>query len=141
MQKAENAYDAALQHLPPGDPDRIFMEAYPNETKHMLAVGSVLQKTVSEYIKQHGSEDLPDILKDFDDMKGLYGTWNFTDENAKLVRDMAVMVASFIVTAGAGAVLGGVAASARTIAGATTISVNASKTVKVATFVPRVAAT
>ena len=61
------------------------------------------------YIKQHGDEGLPVILQEYNDMKGLYGFWNFTDENAKLTREIAIMVASFILTAGASSVLNVVA--------------------------------
>lgn len=34
-------------------------------------------------------------------MKGLYGFFNFTDENAKLTREIALILASFVITAGA----------------------------------------
>lgn len=34
-------------------------------------------------------------------MRGLYGTLNFTDENTKMTKEMAVMLASFVLTGGA----------------------------------------
>ena len=49
-------------------------------------------------------------------MKGLYGFWNFTDENAKLTREIAIMVASFIITAGASAFFNMVAVGGRALA-------------------------
>ena len=36
----------------------------------------------------------------YNDMRGLYGSFNFTDENAKLTKEVAIMLASFVLTAG-----------------------------------------
>ena len=54
-------------------------------------------------------------------MKGLKGFWNFSDENAKMTKEMAIMVASMALTAGIGPMLGGIGIGARVIAGANTL--------------------
>jgi len=41
----------------------------------------------------------------YNDMRGLNGMLNFTDENAKMTKEVAIMIASFAVTAGVGPLL------------------------------------
>lgn len=52
----------------------------------------------------------------YDDMKGLKGFWNFSDENTKMTKEMAIMVASMAMTAGIGPILGGIGIGARALA-------------------------
>lgn len=54
-------------------------------------------------------------------MKGLKGFWNFSDENAKMTKEMAIMVASMALTAGIGPILSGIGIGARAIAGTNTL--------------------
>lgn len=49
----------------------------------------------------------------YNDMRGLKGVLNFTDENAKMTKEVAIMVASFAVTAGVGPLLGALGVGAR----------------------------
>jgi hypothetical protein len=40
------------------------------------------------------------MFEAYDEMRGLYGVLNFTDENAKMTKEIAIMLASFVLTAG-----------------------------------------
>lgn len=87
-----------------------------------LAAAYSLEKAVDGYIKDNGSEQLPHILQQYDDMKGLYGALNWSDEGERMARETAVMVASFIGTTiltaglGSGALLTGLAGRALALA-------------------------
>ena len=46
-------------------------------------------------------------------MGGLFGTWNWSDENVKIGKDVLFMLGSFVLTAGVGTLLSGLANAAR----------------------------
>lgn len=114
--KAENLIEETIKNLDYQDPQRAILENNKEAAISSMQDSLTLVEVTDNYIKQHGDEGLPFILKEYNDMKGLYGFWNFTDENAKLTREIAIMVASFIITAGASAILTGLAGGARAIA-------------------------
>lgn len=119
LAESEKMYKQAIDALPPNDPDRMEMMQNPDKYIQGFANGLSLKNLVSEYIKKNGSEDLPDEMKILDDMRGLHGKLNFTDENARLFKEIAIIVASMIVTMGA---TGVAAAGAATARGAATAS-------------------
>ena len=114
--KAEHLIEETIKNLDYQDPQRAILENNKEEAILSMQASLTLVEVTDNYIKQHGDEGLPQILQEYNDMKGLYGFWNFTDENAKLTRDIAIMIASFIITAGASAILTGLAGGARAIA-------------------------
>lgn len=114
--KAEHLIEETIKNLDYQDPQRAILENNKEEAILSMQASLTLVEVTDNYIKQHGDEGLPVILQEYNDMKGLYGFWNFTDENAKLTREIAIMVASFIITAGASAILTGLAGGARAIA-------------------------
>ena len=107
--KAENLIEETIKNLDYQDPQRAILENNKEAAILSMQASLTLVEVTDNYIKQHGDEGLPVILQEYNDMKGLYGFWNFTDENAKLTREIAIMVASFILTAGASSVLNVVA--------------------------------
>lgn len=111
--KAEHLIEETIKNLDYQDPQRAILENNKEAAILSMQASLTLVEVTDNYIKQHGDEGLPQILKEYNDMKGLYGFWNFTDENAKLTREIAIMVASFIITAGASSVLNMVAAAGR----------------------------
>lgn len=111
--KAEHLIEETIKNLDYQDPQRAILENNKEEAILSMQASLTLVEVTDNYIKQHGDEGLPVILQEYNDMKGLYGFWNFTDENAKLTREIAIMVASFIITAGASAVLNVVAAGGK----------------------------
>ena len=113
---AERVFQETINHLDPRDPNRAILENNKEDAIESLRQTATIVEVTDNYIKQHGDNDLPFILREYNDMKGLYGAFNFTDENAKLTRDIAIMIASFIITAGASAILTGIAGGARAIA-------------------------
>ena len=113
---AERVFQETINHLDQRDPNRAILENNKDDAIEILRQSATIVEVTDNYIKQHGDEGLPVILKEYNDMKGLYGAFNFTDENAKLTRDIAIMIASFIITAGASAILTGIAGGARAIA-------------------------
>lgn len=113
---AERVFQETINHLDPRDPNRAILENNKEDAIESLRQTATIVEVTDNYIKQHGDEGLPVILQEYNDMKGLYGAFNFTDENAKLTREIAIMIASFIVTAGASAILTGLAGGARAIA-------------------------
>lgn len=113
---AERVFQETINHLDPRDPNRAILENNKEDAIESLRQTATIVEVTDNYIKQHGDEELPVILQEYNDMKGLYGAFNFTDENAKLTREIAIMIASFIVTAGASAILTGLAGGARAIA-------------------------
>lgn len=113
---AERVFQDTINHLDPRDPNRAILENNKEDAIESLRQTATIVEVTDNYIKQHGDEELPVILQEYNDMKGLYGAFNFTDENAKLTRDIAIMIASFIITAGASAILTGIAGGARAIA-------------------------
>ncbi len=114
--KAENLIEETIKNLDYQDPQRAILENNKEAAISSMQDSLTLVEVTDNYIKQHGDEGLPFILKEYNDMKGLYGFWNFTDENAKLTREIAIMVASFIITAGASAFLNMVAVGGRALA-------------------------
>lgn len=62
------------------------------------------------------------MLEAYDEMRGLYGPLNFTDENAKMTKEVAIMLASFVLTAGVGSLLSGIGIGARAIAGSNALA-------------------
>ena len=114
--KAEHLIEETIKNLDYQDPQRAILENNKEEAILSMQASLTLVEVTDNYIKQHGDEGLPQILQEYNDMKGLHGFWNFTDENAKLTRDIAIMIASFIITAGASAILTGLAGGARAIA-------------------------
>lgn len=115
-QNAERVFQETINHLDPRDPNRAILENNKEDAIESLRQTATIVEVTDNYIKQHDDEGLPVILQEYNDMKGLYGAFNFTDENAKLTRDIAIMIASFIITAGASAILTGIAGGARAIA-------------------------
>ena len=113
---AERVFQDTINHLDPRDPNRAILENNKEDAIESLRQTATIVEVTDNYIKQHGDEELPVILQEYNDMKGLYGAFNFTDENAKLTREIAIMIASFIITAGASAILTGLAGGARAIA-------------------------
>lgn len=111
--KAENLIEETIKNLDYQDPQRAILENNKEAAISSMQDSLTLVEVTDNYIKQHGDEGLPFILKEYNDMKGLYGFWNFTDENAKLTREIAIMVASFIITAGASAVFNMLAAGGK----------------------------
>lgn len=71
---------------------------------------------IDEYIKAHGDEGLPEAAKIINDMKGLKGFWNVSDEQYKMNKEVAMMLSSMILTAGMGTVFAGIAGVSRGIA-------------------------
>lgn len=116
QQNAERVFQETINHLDQRDPNRAILENNKEDAIESLRQTATIVEVTDNYIKQHGDEGLPVILQEYNDMKGLYGAFNFTDENAKLTRDIAIMIASFIITAGASAILTGIAGGARAIA-------------------------
>ena len=113
---AERVFQETINHLDPRDPNRAILENNKEDAIESLRQTATIVEVTDNYIKKHGDNDLPFILKEYNDMKGLYGAFNFTDENAKLTREIAILIASFIITAGASAMLTGIAGGARAIA-------------------------
>ena len=111
--KAEHLIEETIKNLHYQDPQRAILENNKEEAILSMQASLTLVEVTDNYIKQHGDEGLPQILQEYNDMKGLHGFWNFTDENAKLTREIAIMVASFILTAGASSVLNVVAAGGK----------------------------
>lgn len=78
----------------------------------IIALDTAFSDVIVKHIREHGSADLPPILQEYDDMKGLHGFLNMTDENAKMTREIAIGVVSMVAMAfvpGALAGLGGLA--------------------------------
>lgn len=113
---AERVFQDTINHLDPRDPNRAILENNKEDAIESLRQTATIVEVTDNYIKQHGDEELPVILQEYNDMKGLYGAFNFTDENAKLTREIAIMIASFIITAGASSFLNMVAAGGKTAA-------------------------
>ena len=111
--KAEHLIEETIKNLHYQDPQRAILENNKEAAILSMQASLTLVEVTDNYIKQHGDEGLPVILQEYNDMKGLHGFWNFTDENAKLTREIAIMVASFIITAGASAVFNAVAAGGK----------------------------
>lgn len=116
-----------IESLPMNDPDRLDMQRRESEYLDTLKVGLALEAKIGDFIKKNGSDGLGDILEQYNDMKGLYGAFNFTDENARLVKEIALIVGSMVVTMGASAVLGSAAAAARV-----GVAANAGRTTRIA---------
>lgn len=112
-QEAKAQYYEVLKILPNGNTDRVWMEKNENQSIEEIRKGIVLQATIGDFIKENGSENLPQGLKSLDDMKGYKGLLNFSDENAKMTKEVAIFLASMVVTGGASAMLGGLAAGGR----------------------------
>ena len=110
---AERIFQDTINHLDPRDPNRAILENNKEDAIESLRQTATIVEVTDNYIKQHGDEGLPVILQEYNDMKGLYGAFNFTDENAKLTREIAIMIASFIITAGASSFLNMVAAGGK----------------------------
>lgn len=111
--KAEHFIEETIKNLDYQDPQRAILENNKEAAILSMQASLTLVEVTDNYIKQHGDEGLPVILQEYNDMKGLYGAFNFTDENAKLTREIAIMIASFIITAGASSFLNMVAAGGK----------------------------
>ena len=105
-QTAQKKYEAIMEALK-GTPEGLQLQ---RKGKDQLIEGItasiILEKSMDAYITKHGSENLGDSLKAYDDMKGLDGMLNFSDKNVKLTAEIASfavsMVATTILTAGIG---------------------------------------
>ncbi len=89
------------------------MEENPDKYINGFANALALKNLVADYIRTHGSKDLPTEMMVLDDMRGLYGKMNFTDENARLFKEIAILIGSMALTLGASAIPAGAAATAR----------------------------
>lgn len=111
--EAEAQYNKVLYILPDGNTDRVWMEKNKEQSIEEIRKGIVLQATIGDFIKENGSENLPQGLKSLNDMKGYKGLLNFSDENAKMTKEVAIFLASMVVTGGISAIIGGIAGGAR----------------------------
>ncbi len=66
-----------------------------------MAKDMTFMKVLDADISANGSEGLGSLLAIYDDMKGLYGTFNFTDENAAIAREVMIFAASMMIPFGA----------------------------------------
>lgn len=114
-QEAEKKYNEIIAKLHPNSPTYQELTANPEATKAMMEANLILESVIGDFIKnnKNGSENLPQILRDYDDMKGLHGITNWSDENVKLAREIIIMTAGMVATFGMGTIAGAVAGSAR----------------------------
>lgn len=110
---ATKLYNAFLESFPYGDPK--IEEVQKN--KNTIIEGLITQKATinhtKAYITKNGDEGLIEELKIYNDMEGLSGLWNWSDENVDLTKDIGIMVGSFILTAGAGTLFSAIANGAK----------------------------
>lgn len=111
--EARDNIQKAIAALPYNDPDRLDMQANTEKYVEWMASALALKKLASEYIKSYGPDGLPEEMKVLNDMRGLHWKLNFTDENARLCKEIAILALSMVATMGASAAVAGVAWAAR----------------------------
>ena len=116
--QAESRYNAVLAALPVHDPMHIQVERNKDTMIAQFSEDMAYMSIMDGFVKKNGSEWLKQLGEVYDDMRGLYGTLNFTDENTKMTKEMATMLASFVLTGGAWTLIRGLAAAGRAVAGA-----------------------
>jgi len=125
-QQAEENFANMMQSIQRVDP--IFAErmlANQDTIVANMTQDLVFMTVLDEHIATNGSDDLGSLLAMYDDMKGLYGTLNFTDENAAMTRELIIFAAGFMIPGAAiinasGKLVGGAARLA--VRGATSIA-------------------
>nr|HPO05653.1 hypothetical protein [Candidatus Gracilibacteria bacterium] len=110
--KAEAKYLALIEALEDGSMEKMQMLENRDQVIEEIAARLLKNWVIKDYIKENGSQDLPPAWQDLDDMKGLNGFWNFTDENKAMTKEIAIMVASTIAVSLLTAGVGGIALNA-----------------------------
>jgi hypothetical protein len=110
---ATQQYQLILEAIPVSDPYRKQIERSKDAMIKEIASEKAYMNIVDAHIKQYGSTDPGSMLKMYDDMKWLHGIFNFSDENAQMTKEMAIMLASFVLTAGVWPMLSSIAMAAR----------------------------
>ncbi|MDD3066737.1 MAG: hypothetical protein PHO48_02815 [Candidatus Gracilibacteria bacterium] len=95
-QSAEKKYAAILRALEGTTEELVLMRQNREKVTEFMAALIIQEGAMDGYIKEHGSGNLPEELKTYDDMKGLSGMFNFSDENAALTKSVAVMLVKSI---------------------------------------------
>ena len=116
--QAEAKYKSVLDALPAHDPLRIQVDRNKDVMIAQFSEDMAYITIMDAFIKKNGSEWLKELGEVYDDMRGLYGRLNFTDENAKMTKEGAIMLASFALTGGAWVLIRSLAAAGRALAGA-----------------------
>jgi hypothetical protein len=114
-------YQEMLAAIPESDPYKAQIIRWKIEIITELANEKAYITILDWYIGKNWSDGLGELYDVYNDMKGLKWFWNFSDENAKMTKEMAIMVASFALTAGIGPILSGIGIGARAITGANTL--------------------
>ena len=112
MPIAEIQYNKLVQALPVNHPQRILLENDP-KAKEKIAEAHAAIYCIDTFIKDQWDKGLWAAFWKYNDMKGLYGIDNWSDENIKMTKEMAIMVASFALTAGIWPLLGSLGVGAR----------------------------
>jgi len=103
-QKATQRYESLLTSLRgSGDlpPEYLqLLSAGREKSIEGIASKMAFQKSTDEYIEQNGIDSLDGstILSQYDDMKGLNGFWNWSDENVEMGKEIAKMIVVIIIT-------------------------------------------
>lgn len=98
ISRADKQFRDILAKFPAGHPELIKMETASEDYKLLFQFNIVLRDVVDEFIKTHGDKNLPVELKEYNEMKGLHGWNNFSDKNAKLVKEGIIVLGSLAVT-------------------------------------------
>lgn len=117
MATSQTLYSQIIEALPTNDPQRIKLHSQKSGMIDELASEQAYMGIMDNFIKENGSDWLWKMFQDYDEMRWLYGPLNFTDENAKMATETAIMLGSFVLTAGLGPILAGIAAWSRALAG------------------------
>ena len=96
--------DAILKAME-GDPDYVSQLAVRKELEEFTRLSLAKVSLIDAFIKDNKDTPLPSSLKAYNDMRGLTGFWNVSDEQAAMNREIAVMAVGFIVTMGASTAL------------------------------------
>ncbi len=114
--EATRLYEEMLKNLPATDPMKLKLASQKETMIDEIASEQAYITILDRHIKKNGETWLGNMLAWYNDMRWLYGTLNFSDENKKVATESAIMLASFVATAWLWAVLTSIAMSARALA-------------------------
>ncbi|MFO0763871.1 MAG: hypothetical protein U0518_03365 [Candidatus Gracilibacteria bacterium] len=108
QQDAQKQFDEILKSLE-GYPQYLEYQNKKTEIIASITEQNIFMKATDKYISTYGGEKLGAIGKLYDDMKGLYGAFNFTDENVVMTKELAITFVSMALSFGTAGILLGVA--------------------------------
>ncbi len=111
--KAKSIFVATINALPAGDPERNKLIDNQDAIVEEIVLTEIFINHTKKYIDKNSDKGLTDMMKIYNDMKGLDGLFNISDKTKKIGKEVSILVLSIAATAGASLALNVIAGGAR----------------------------